>query len=152
MSQSAENKISICVTIPPHLVRALDRIAENEERSRSWMLSRAIESFIAPPAGECESGAAVGAQDVAGLVAPRNAAPGPSFSGAAPLSESVDTQMAGYSSTPEAAPAVRATPGLHTDTLQRAAEQSRRVAADKQRAREDTDRRNAEYLTGKTAA
>ncbi len=152
MSFASDTKERVTVSLPPPLLEAADRVAEQLDRSRSWVVSRALESFLAPQGGNKESGAAVGAQDVAGLSYPRNASPGSNVAGGGTFSKEVDAQMANYTVTPEAAPAVRATLGLHVDTLQRAAEQSRRVAADQQRVREDTDRRNAAYLTGKTAA
>jgi predicted transcriptional regulator len=146
MNAMAEAKIPVCLSIAPQHLQALDCIAEQMERSRSWVAARAFESFLAPHGGEQESGAAVGAQDVAKLLTSRNAAPGPSFPGAVPFSESADKQMANYTVTPEAAPHVRATLDLHTATLARAGERARQVAAEQARQKDAVHKKNLEFL------
>jgi predicted transcriptional regulator len=146
MSFASDTKERVTVSLPPPLLEAADRIAEQLDRSRSWVFSRALESFLAPHSGEHESGAAVGAQDVAKLLTSRNAAPGPSSPGAAPFSETADKQMSQYSTTPEAAPHVRATLDLHTATLARAGERARQVAAEQARQKDAVHKKNLEFL------
>ncbi len=87
MSQSAENKLPICVTIAHPLVLAADRVAEQLDRSRSWVFSRALESFLAPNGSDHESGGFFRPPGAAGLVPPRPAAPVNPRTGAATFSE-----------------------------------------------------------------
>jgi hypothetical protein len=54
--------------------------------------------------------------------------------------------MATYSTTPEAAPHVRATLDLHAATLARAGERARQVAAEQARQKDSVHQKNLEYL------
>ena len=40
------DKIRTCVTLPPDLLAKLDAAADDQDRSRSWMVARAIDAFL----------------------------------------------------------------------------------------------------------
>ena len=89
MSTALEIKERICIAIDAAQLRAVDKIAAELERSRSWVFAQAVSSFLAPHGGEHESGPAM-APDVAGRSSPRKASPGCHAPGEAPFSEKVD--------------------------------------------------------------
>ena len=73
MSSSAA-KVPTCVTLPPTLIERVDRIAEAEERSRSFIVARALRTFCdaiepgadssAAPEPAGQSGTAAGATEL----------------------------------------------------------------------------------------
>jgi hypothetical protein len=160
------NVVPITFTLPPDLVARVDRIAEADERSRSFVAARALQTFCdaneIPPPQSCP---AAGSAPVAPTLAKAPAAPaacetsaalpsGSATSWAASFSPVKDTEM----DNPQSAPKPPPTPGLayasalcdtldlHADALARAQATHREKADAAERARADTAQRIAASL------
>jgi predicted transcriptional regulator len=78
---SSTARVPVCVTLPPELIERADRIADQDDRSRSYVVAQALRTFCeaaeTPVRG---AGLCPGVADTAGLAAPPSApAGGPSY-------------------------------------------------------------------------
>jgi hypothetical protein len=118
-------RVPVCVTLPPGLIERADRIAEADERSRSYVVTRALQTYcdsieIPPPAGRLPVADAVRSAD--------GAAAGPGA--------------------PSRAPAAASYPAsLHIDTTQRQAAAKRMQAAETAQAHDAALNATTDYLT-----
>jgi len=121
---NASPRIPVCVTLPPDLIARADRIAEAEDRSRSYIVTTALRTFcdqIEIPGGEVMPAAADAAADP---VAPSRVGGGtPPGTASAAV-----TQTAGPSGTAALhLDALRRCAAVHADRAATAAEHRARV-------------------------
>jgi CopG-like RHH_1 or ribbon-helix-helix domain, RHH_5 len=148
MESSTKPMVTATVTLPQELRDRLDQTAAAMERSRSWMVTKAVAQFLSqlsdsgrplprPNGDQSDSAPPNNNPDDrrGGLLLPRPV----------PLTDQ-DTHMDTPTNT--RADPLRGAYGLHADTLTRAADLARQRAAEEQRQAEDTHNRNAEYLKG----